>query len=88
MFPCVWKKHFSLPVPVLGFWRMPRYGDGSARQHLRLALEAGHASVIFGKVGRKDFDRNVAIELGIGGAIYRAHAAFAEFGDDPVGLIR
>ena len=60
-------------------------------QNLRLAFEAGHASVIFGESGREDFDGDVAIELGIGGAINSAHAALTELGDDSVmadGLLR
>jgi len=32
----------------------------------------------------EDFDGDVAIQLGIGGAVDGAHAAFAEFGGDAV----
>ena len=53
-------------------------------QHLRFAGEARQAVGIGGENVRQDFDGDVAIELGIGGAIDGAHAAFAEFGDDAV----
>src|SRR5262245_48187503 len=55
-----------------------------ARQHLRFALEALHAGSILREGGRQHFDGHVAIQLGVGGAVDGAHAAFAELGGDAV----
>ena len=52
---------------------------------LGLAFEAGDAIRIGRQPLRKDFDRDVAVELGIAGAIDLAHAAFAQLRQDVVG---
>src|SRR5690606_27651886 len=54
-------------------------------EQLRLALEAREALGIGDEAGGQDFDRDVAFELGIVGAIDLAHPAFAELGGDLVG---
>ena len=54
------------------------------RQHLRFARETRHAVGIGGEGVGQNFDGDFAVELGIGGAIDRAHAALAEFGGDAV----
>lgn len=48
------------------------------------AFEAGEAVRVVGDCGRQDFDGDVSIELGVGGAVDDTHAAFAEFGGDSV----
>ena len=54
-------------------------------QRLRLALEAGDALRVGGEGGGQDFDRDLAAEHGVAGAIHLAHAALAEQGEDLVG---
>src|SRR5205823_4543460 len=51
-------------------------------QRLRFAFEAGHAGGIFGEGRGQDLDGDVARELRIARAIYLAHPAGAERGDD------
>ena len=53
-------------------------------EHLGFAGEAGEAVGVGGEGVGEDFDGDVAIELGVGGAVDGAHAAFAEFGGDAV----
>lgn len=53
-------------------------------QRLCLAREAGEALRIECEEVGKDLDRDVAIELGIAGAIHLAHSAGADGGDDVV----
>ena len=49
------------------------------RRHcLGLSLEAGHRGRIAGERGGQDLDRDIAIKLGVVGAIHLAHAAGAE----------
>ena len=54
-------------------------------EQLRFALEAGEALRVGGEGDREDLDRHLAPELGVGGAIDLAHAAFAQLGADLVG---
>jgi hypothetical protein len=54
------------------------------RQNLRLALEAGEPFGIFSERRRQHLDRDIALELGIAGAIYLTHAAAADQRQDPV----
>ena len=56
-------------------WMIQRSED------LGLALETGQALSVLDEVGRQRFDRDVAVELGVAGAIDLAHAALAQ----PVG---
>src|SRR5215467_8239670 len=51
---------------------------------LRFALEASHAGRVLCESLGQDFDGDVAVQLGVGGAVDGAHAAFAELGPDPV----
>jgi hypothetical protein len=52
------------------------------REHLRFALEARESlGVVRERVG-EDLDRDVAVELGVVGAIDLAHPAFAQQRDD------
>src|SRR5262249_19031041 len=53
-------------------------------QYLGFALEARHAAGICGERRRKNFDRHVAIELGIVGTINLAHSTRAELGGDAI----
>jgi hypothetical protein len=53
-------------------------------QDLSFALEARHAVGIRGERRRQNLDRDIAIELGITGAINLAHAALAELGGNAV----
>jgi hypothetical protein len=54
------------------------------RQHVRLAGEAREAIGVLREGLRQDFDRDFAIELGVGCTPDFAHAALAEFGGDAV----
>src|SRR5262249_2462185 len=54
------------------------------RQHLRFAGEAGQPVGIGRERIRQHFDGDIAIELGIGGAVDGAHTAFSQFGNDAV----
>jgi hypothetical protein len=54
------------------------------RQRLRLALEARPPLGIRRQQIRQDFDRDVAIELDVAGAVDLAHSAGADLGLDPV----
>jgi hypothetical protein len=47
-------------------------------EHLRLAREPCHAIGILGEGFENDFDCHFAIQLGVGGAPYLAHAASTE----------
>jgi hypothetical protein len=49
-------------------------------QQLRFALEARHVLGVVGQRGGQDFDGDVAIELGIAGAVNLAHATGAKRG--------
>ena len=51
-------------------------------QHLRLAAEARQAIGIVGDGGQQHLDRDVAIQLGVAGAIDRPHSTGAESGED------
>ncbi len=53
-------------------------------EDLRFALEASHAFRVFGKRFRQDFQRHLSAELGIGGAVHRAHSALAQFAGDAI----
>ncbi len=53
-------------------------------EDLRLAREARQPGRIRGQGGRDQLDRNVASELGVGGAIHLAHGTLAEFGAEAV----
>jgi hypothetical protein len=48
------------------------------------ALKAGHALGIARQAGRQNFDRHVAPQPGVGGAVHFAHAALAELGCNAV----
>jgi flagellar biosynthesis regulator FlbT len=52
------------------------------REDLRFPLEPGETIVIAGKKIRQDFDRDVALELGVAGAIDLAHATRAQGAQD------
>jgi hypothetical protein len=54
-------------------------------EHVCLALEARQPLGILGEDVRQDFQRDVAVELGVAGAIDLAHAARADGGDDFIG---
>ena len=54
-------------------------------QELRLALEAREALRVRGEGRGQDLDRDLALELRVGGAVDLAHAALAELGGDLVG---
>src|SRR4029078_9371951 len=51
-------------------------------EDLRLPLEAGEAIRIVGEGIGEDFQRDVAIQLCVAGAIHLAHAARTEGGED------
>ena len=53
-------------------------------QHLRFACEAGHTVGIVRERLRQHLDRDLAVQLGVGGAIHRAHPAFTELGRDAI----
>ena len=53
-------------------------------QYLRFAREARHAVGILREGVRQDFDSHVAVEPGVGGAPYLAHAALTEPGGNAV----
>jgi hypothetical protein len=55
------------------------------REELCLTLESREALLVLGEIRRQDLDRDVALELGVVGAIDLAHPAFAELGGDLVG---
>ncbi len=52
------------------------------RENLRFALKAGHTFGVIGERGRQDFQRELAAEIRIGGAIHLAHPSHAQRGDD------
>ena len=54
------------------------------RQKLGLALEPRQAFPVFGELLRKNFDRDIAIELGVPSTVYLAHATFADWLEDLV----
>jgi hypothetical protein len=54
------------------------------REDLRFPFETKHAGGIVRKRLGQHLDGDVAIQLRVGGAVYGAHAAFAELGHDPV----
>src|SRR5262249_9489696 len=54
------------------------------REHLRFAGEACETIGVGGEGVGQDFDRDVAIEFGVGGAEDGAHSALAELGGDAV----
>ncbi len=51
-------------------------------QHAGLALEARHAFGVAGEGRGQDFERDVAVELGVAGAVDFAHSAGAQFRAD------
>ena len=53
-------------------------------EHLSLTLEPGKAIRISGERLRQDLERHLPVQLGIGGLIDLAHAAFANEGSDVV----
>ena len=55
------------------------------RDGLRLALEPRERRRILGKALGQDLDGDIAIQLGVAGAVDLAHAAGAELADDFVG---
>ena len=55
------------------------------RRRARLALEAGAALGIRGELGRKDLDRDVALQSLVSGSVDLAHASGADGGNDLVG---
>ena len=62
--------------------RNVRVIDG--RQDLRFALESRKSIRIVGERWRQDLDRDVAIQLGIAGAVDLTHPADSNQGVDPV----
>ena len=54
-------------------------------EELRFALESRQALLVLGERCGQDLDRDLAPELGVGGAIDLAHAALAQLGGDLVG---
>jgi hypothetical protein len=54
------------------------------RQQLRLAAEPRQAFRVLRDRRRQHLDGNLAIQAGVAGAIHRAHAAFADCGDELV----
>ena len=52
------------------------------REQFRFTLETRQALVVAGELFGKDFDRDVAIELRIAGAVHLPHAACADGRDD------
>ncbi len=53
-------------------------------QELRFAFEALEAFVVLDEGGGQNFDRDIAFELGVPGAVDLAHPAFAQLGGDLV----
>ena len=51
-------------------------------EHFRFALKASEPIVIRRDGRRQDLDRDLALQLGVGGPIHLAHAAFADLGGD------
>ncbi len=49
------------------------------RQGFGFALEASESIGVLGKPLGQDFDGDIAIELGVAGAIHLAHSAFTNF---------
>ena len=54
-------------------------------EELRFALEPRQALFVLGEFSRKDFDRDLALQPGVGRAVDLPHAAFAQLGGDLVG---
>jgi hypothetical protein len=55
------------------------------REHFGFRLKAGEAIDICGHRRREYLDRDLALQVRVGGAIRLAHAAHAEFGHDLIG---
>ena len=53
-------------------------------EDLRFALEALHARCVFCKGRREQLDGDVAIQLGVRGAIHRTHPVLAGLGRDSI----
>jgi hypothetical protein len=53
-------------------------------EQLRLAFEACQALGVLGQLGWQQLDRDVAAEVGVGGAVHLARAASADHGGDAV----
>ena len=51
-------------------------------QDFRFSLKAAHALGIGGELLGQDFQRDISVQLGIGGAVDLAHAAFTDFLQD------
>jgi len=51
-------------------------------EELRFTLEAGHAVRSLRHLFREDLDRDLALELGVAGAIHLTHPALPERGED------
>ena len=54
-------------------------------QELCFALESGETLFVLGECGWQDFDRDLALEARVRGAVDLAHPSFAELGGDLVG---
>ena len=68
-----------------GFGEVVNCGDARVieRRHgLRFAVETGHAIGIGSKRLGKDFDRDLAFQLGVGGLVHLAHATRPEVSGD------
>ncbi len=53
-------------------------------EHLCFTLESRHAIGVPGKGFGQDFQRHVAAELGVSGAVDLAHSTCADRGGDPI----
>ena len=54
------------------------------RENFGFALKAGEPVGVRRDRRRQDFDRDLALQVGIGGAVHLTHAAHAEQGDDVI----
>ena len=68
-------------LPISASRTPVRYAMIRRSERFRFALEARQSTGLAGKRFRQDLERNVAIELGIAGAIDRADSAFTEKAD-------
>jgi hypothetical protein len=64
------------PVDLCDVWMIER------GQHFGLELESAESLHVARELGRQDFERDVAVQPGIAGAVDLPHSAFAQFGQD------
>ena len=71
-----------------GFLKAVYLGDVRVvqrRQGLGLALKTGQTFGILGELGWKDLDRNLSVQVGVGGLVDLTYFPFTEWAGDLVG---